>query len=262
MKKFLFFVCIVSGLSSCKILDPSIMLTTPPDYQFSEIPDSSGAEYKLAANDIIQFRLFSNDGFKIIDIINQQGGGAQLQSLNFSPSYIIKYGGTAKLPILGETKLSGLSLREAELYLEGLYSEFYNDPYVVITVSNRRVIVFPGQSGSATVISLTNDNTTLLEALALVGGLGNDAKASQIKVIRGESSDPEVYLIDLSTIDGMKDGGMVLQANDIIYVEPRVNTVKEILGEITPIVGLISTTISLITSAYSVYAITQLLKQP
>lgn len=248
MKRLLFIAVVISALSSCKVLDPSIMLRTPEDYQFSQIPDSAGTEYKLAANDVIQFKIYSNDGFQLVDIGNEQLVRAQQ-----NPSFKIEFDGTTKLPVIGRTKLAGITLRECELYLEELYSEFYNSPYILVTVTNRRVIIFPGRSGSATVLNLANDNTTLLEAIAMTGGLGGDAKAAQIKVIRGDKENPDVYLIDLSTIAGMKDGSMVLQANDIIYVEPRIKAIVEIISEISPIVSLVSVTTSLLSSIYSIY---------
>jgi polysaccharide export outer membrane protein len=256
MKRLLFIAAVISALSSCKVMDPSIMLRTPEGYQFSQIPDSAGTEYKLAANDIIQFKIYSNDGFQLVDIGNAQAIRGQINT-----SYKIEFDGTTKLPVIGRTKLAGITLRECELYLEELYSEYYNSPYVIVTVSNRRVIIFPGSSGSATVLSLTNDNTTLLEAIAMTGGLGGDAKAAQIKVIRGDKENPDVYLVDLSTIAGMRDGSMVLQANDIIYVEPRVRPIVEIVGELSPIVSLLSVSTSLLSTIYSFYVLSTLLGQ-
>ena len=47
--------------------------------------------------------------------------------------------------------------------------------------------------------------------------------------------------IDLSTIEGIKDGNMVLQSHDIIYVTPNPNYAREILGDIGPVISLIST---------------------
>jgi polysaccharide export outer membrane protein len=58
------------------------------------------------------------------------------------------------------------------------------------------------------------------QELIIMRGIPGSGKAHRIKLIRGEKANPEVYLIDLSTIDGMKKGDIVLQGNDIIYVEP------------------------------------------
>jgi len=151
-----------------------------------------------------------------------------------------------KLPIIGRTKLAGLTIREAELMLEEKYAEFYNKPFVMLNVTNRRVIVFPGTGSDASVINLTNNNTTLLEALALAGGIST-GKANRIKLIRGDIKDPQVYLIDLSTIEGMTQANMVIQANDIIYVEPVLKFTRTILAELNPIIGIL-TSIFLITT--------------
>jgi polysaccharide export outer membrane protein len=144
--------------------------------------------------------------------------------------------------------LSGLTLREAENKLEDLYSEFYNDPFVILQVQNNRVIVSPGAGGTAQVITLVNANTTLMEALAMAGGVNERGNSSQIKVLREDRETGErlVFLIDLSTIDGLKSADMIIQANDIIYVEPLPLIARELVQEITPIVTLITTAALLI----------------
>ena len=152
-----------------------------------------------------------------------------------------------KLPIIGRVSLKGMTVREAELFLEEKYSGFYIKPFLLLNVSNRRVIVFPGAPGDAKVVPLLNDNTTLIEALALAGGISQNGKAKKIKLIRGNLSNPEIYLIDLSTIEGMKQANLVLQANDIIYIEPRLNIAKGVISEITPILSIITTALVLFT---------------
>lgn len=67
---------------------------------------------------------------------------------------------------------------------------------------------------------LANDETNVLQALATAGGITNDGKAYKIKLLRGELKNPQVFLFDLSTIEGIKERKMTLQSNDIIYVEP------------------------------------------
>jgi polysaccharide export outer membrane protein len=50
-----------------------------------------------------------------------------------------------------------------------------------------------------------------------------------------------VYLIDLSTIEGMKEADLQLQSNDIIYIEPTRNLADTVLVQISPILGLFTT---------------------
>ncbi|MCB0431099.1 MAG: polysaccharide biosynthesis/export family protein [Flavobacteriales bacterium] len=244
MRKLILYLCIITSLTSCRMLNPSFMLRTPANYQFDPTPaDTVGILYKIAPNDQLDFRIYTNDGFKLIDITS--GGDLnrrQFDNMGNRP-YLVEYDGTVKLPILGRTQLSGYTLREAEKLLEDKYAVYYNSPFVVLKITNRRVTIFPGNGSNARVILLENENTTLMEALALAGGISTRGKAHKIKLIRGNPSDPQVFLVDLSKIDGTKDGGIVLQANDIIYVDPTLKISQSILAELTPIIGLITSTL-------------------
>jgi polysaccharide export outer membrane protein len=103
------------------------------------------------------------------------------------------------------------------------------------------VIVFPGNGGEAKVLYLANNNVTLLEAIALAGGITERGRANKVKLIRkNKEGKRDVYKIDLSTIDGVGYADIIVQANDYIYVEPDPEIGKEILKEVAPIVSLIS----------------------
>jgi polysaccharide biosynthesis/export protein len=230
----------VIAFSSCRVLNPEQMLRTPPDYPYTspqELTDTD--QYRLAANNELSFRLFTNDGERLIDPIDPMGG----QMVRTQMTYTIEFDGTVKFPVLGRVQVSGLTLRDAEKMLEDRFSAFYNRPFVQLRVINNRVIIFPGgRGGTSTVITLENSNTTLFEALARSGGIA-DGKAHRVKLIRGAPENPEVFLIDLSTIDGVHHAGLVLQANDIIYVQPRDRVPQRILENVAPYLSLITTAI-------------------
>lgn len=248
MKKIVFPIIVISFLLSACNYNSSIMLKTKKDYKYADIPKEDNPQYKISPNDIIEFRIYSNDGFKMIDIISSAGDGRALNTIQQGIHYLIEQDGQVKLPTIGRVKLSGMTLREAEMELEKMYSDYYIKPFVLLSVANKRVIVFPGSPGDAKVIKLENNNTTLIEALALAGGISEIGKAKRIKIIRRNLPEPQVYLIDLSTIEGIKQADLILQANDIIYVEPtkfsRIS--REILRDV-------ATILSLITSALIAY---------
>ena len=237
--KYFLFLFITIYFSSCKVFRSNLMLKTSKDYTYDKIVDSlSKQDYKIDANDVINVRIFSNDGFKIIDLAtsNQMNRWIDLD-------YVVNRDGTCKLPLIGRIKLAGLSIREATEYLEQIYADYYVKPFVFMTVINKRVIVFPGNGGAAKVLSLTNNNTTVIEALALTGGIPEDGKAYKVKLIRTQTNEqPKVYLMDLSKIEGLAAGNSVVLAHDIIYVEPRYRLAKTLVAELTPIVTLISST--------------------
>ncbi len=254
MKRILFLVVVSFALGSCTI-NKDLLFQTPTDYSFDEIPDSAQVEVVIAPNNLLNFDFFTGNGHILVEqsIGNGILGGAGQNNQNMMNqrnqiSYLVNEDGTVKLPVLGRVNLDGLSIREAESKLEDMYSVYYKEPFVMLRVQNNRVIISPGAGGTAQVITLVNANTTLMEALAMAGGVDGRGNASEIKLLREnrETGSREVYLIDLSTIEGIAAADMIVQANDIIYVEPLPLIAREILEEITPIVTLITTAALLI----------------
>lgn len=229
-------------MTSCN--NRAIMFRTKRNYPFndlSKVPPTR--EYKIGINDNIDIQVNPNKGAMLLEgnSSNTSGGNSgNSSSMVRTLTSIVEYDGTVKLPVLGRIQLKDLTQREAELLMEERYKEIFIDPYVKITINNKRVILFPGSAGSARVLTLTNQNTTLTEAIAMSGGVTGDAKANRIKLIRGNPEDPEVYLIDLSTIEGMKKGNIVLQGNDIIYIEPRNDYIINFTNRVGPYFGAIS----------------------
>jgi len=235
---------ITAFLGSCRILRPSLMLKTEKDYKFAKLSDTLINEnYKIAPTDAISYRIFSNDGFKLIDISTQTSSVNRLIDIEET----IDNEGFLKAPLLGKVKLSGMTLREAQAFLEKEYETFYIKPFIQLKVTNKRVIVFPGNAGDARVVPIQNNNTTVFEAIAFAGGISEDGKAYRVKLIRRVTpeSKPEVYLMDLSTIKGISAGNTTVLANDIIYVETRPRIAKKALQEITPYLTLLSTSLTL-----------------
>ncbi|MCB9224105.1 MAG: polysaccharide biosynthesis/export family protein [Crocinitomicaceae bacterium] len=241
------------ALHSCGV-NSNLMLKTDKDYQFAEIDslNTTKLDYKIDINDILQLRFFTNDGIKILDVFtgeNQTGSGAaQVLNPNNSLNYIIRNDSLVNLPVIGETNLVGMTIRQAEIYLADLYQGYYVDPFVQISVTNKRVVVFPGNGGDAQVLYLQNNNTTLMEVIALAGGIAERGRAKRVKLIRkNEEGKRLVYKIDLSTIDGLAYTDIIVQANDYIYVEPVPEIGKELLKEVAPVVSLISSAAVIIT---------------
>jgi polysaccharide export outer membrane protein len=216
------------------------MFRTKHNYPFddlSKIPPTR--EYKIAINDNIEIQVNPNKGAMLLEGNSSNTAGNSM-SMAKPITALVEYDGTIKLPVLGRMQVKDLTQREAELMMEERYKEIFIDPFVKITITNKRVILFPGSSGSARVLTLSNQNTTLTEAIAMSGGVSGDAKANRVKLIRGNPENPQVYLINLSTIDGMKKGNIVLQGNDIIYIEPRNDYIINFTNRIAGYVGAIS----------------------
>lgn len=239
MRRLLILIASLAIFSSCKVFKPNLMLKTPKDYNYDKLIDSLGRiDYKIAPNDAVVYRVFTNDGFKLIDLAS-----ASNNVFRSDIDVIVESDGSVKMPLIGRMHIAGLTIIQAEKQMEEKYAEYYVKPFVTLKVNNKRVIIFPGTGGAARVIGLTNNNTTVLEAIASVGGIPDDGKAYKTKLIRNNSDPtkpPYVYLLDLSRIEGLALGNSKVQANDIIYIEARYRPLRTFNTEIAPIIGLIT----------------------
>tara|TARA_B100000768_G_C11263401_1_gene369872 strand:+ start:335 stop:1135 length:801 start_codon:yes stop_codon:yes gene_type:complete len=240
-------VMLMAGLflSGCTI-NRDIMFKTGDGYDFASLEDIGSSEYRIAPNDLITFQLFSNEGERLNQLTagsaDRKGGMNQnMMNQQNQIAYLVRQDGILELPEVGDIRLEGLTIEAAEELLEEAYSSYYNRPYVVIRVTNKRVLMFPGESGRALVITLENMNTSLLEVMALAGGIGSRANASKVKLIRRTEEGNKVYQMDLSTVEGLSDAQLVVQANDIIYVEPLPQLARELGESLSPLTALLST---------------------
>ncbi len=227
------------------------MLKETKTTEFSQLPTNDEKEYVISVNDQLSFRFYRNNGFEMLGGINKTDGagsteeGAKLAS---STSFTVEQDGKVKLPYIGKVPLEGLTLRQAESFLEGMYDSIFVKPFIILGVNNRRVIISKGD-GSSQVITLTNNNVSLYEALAMVGGIAQRGKARNIKIIRKTTSGSEIFKIDLSTMDHLDLAYIPVQSNDIIYVEPRKNYLQGLTQELTPYLTLLTTVIALYTTS-------------
>jgi polysaccharide export outer membrane protein len=172
--------------------------------------------YTIQANDFLKLDVFTNEGERIIDPNKENvnstatAGGIERPVVE----YLVNHEGVAKFPMIGDLKVEGLTLRQAEEILQKEYSKFYQGAYVILQYMNKRVIVLGSPGGQ--VIPLTNQNIKLVEVLAMAKGIDNTGKARNIRVLRGD----QVYVADLSTIEGYLKYNMIIEPGDIVYVEP------------------------------------------
>lgn len=207
------------------------------------------SNYKLKEGDFIGVRIETNNGEILVDPNYQMRLELGVRNMaqtaeRDQPMYLIDHEGNVKLPLVGYIKLSGYTLYQSDSILMKEYSEFYKDPFVITSISNRRAFIFNGQE--AQVILLNNENTSIIEALASTGGIKNFNKSNNIRLIRGDLKNPYVEVIDLSTIEGMTRANLQLQNRDIIYVEPVRRVIVEATRDYSPIISLFTSVITLI----------------
>lgn len=235
-------ILVLAFLSSCKV-NPSVMFK---DKEYKTTGQDSllkTNQYLIRSGDLLAIDFYSKKGLPLIE---ENASISTFNSLTMSkgstsrPKFLVELDGLVKIPLVGKISVKGLSIPEAEKTIEDALKEFYNEPFVIVRVTNRRVMVFPGTGGAGRVIELNNEEMTLVEVLALAGGLTERGKSKNIKVIRGNHQNPTVIRVNLSTMDSFSNSDIRIQADDIIYVEPVPRISQEVLSQLAPVVGIVT----------------------
>jgi polysaccharide export outer membrane protein len=274
---FIFFISL--SFSSCN-LKQNILFKVGEDNStlLSSMANRASQNYTIEPNDYIAVSVYTNKGEILIDpnrefeigneeqnnLLNNQGGGnngGQMARMNdpnqrvdlpFTAnnarpnSFMINADGNVNIPMVGKVKLGGLTLAQADSILIESYSKYYEQPFVKTQYLSKRIILL-GALGDR-LIPLRYDNMNLLEILAISENFQKEAKANNIRIIRGDLKNPEIQVVDLTTIEGMKKANLTILPNDIIYVEPRRSLDKEYFANVNTAVSPFTTVLSAIST--------------
>jgi polysaccharide export outer membrane protein len=251
---------------------------------FDEVAERAMENYRIAKFDQIAISVYTNKGEELVDPlgfmlsgqdIGAAGGGnnggngladVQLRQLGLRiPSnqsmpfwFNVDHMGEVNLPQLGNIKLEGLTLREADSLLSREYHDqgYYIDAYVSTQYINKRVFLV-GALGEQ-VIPLNNENMTLIEILALAsqangallstqgGGLQRYANVKHIQLIRnwGQGESLQVANVNLKDLGTLMNGNLYVQPNDIIYVSPRRRIDRDTVADLSTIISAVSSLVT------------------
>lgn len=215
------------------------------NYEYFNVGQQVIEQYTIQKGDLLTLEIYSREGFDLIDVLpNETGGGSSALNRESTGGvgkmvYLVEQDGYVELPLFGRTYALGYTENELEDLIEEKCTAIFNQPYAVLKVANRRAFVFKGSEAS--VVSLNEGPTTLLEVIASSGGIGKDLKAYNIKVLRGDLSNPEIIEVDLSTMEGLQNADLIVQTNDVVYIEQRMRFAGTAIREVTPFLSLVST---------------------
>jgi len=207
--------------------------------------------YIIQRDDLLELKVYTNKGERIIDpnyeLQNQQNQNRREED---RPEFLVLEDGTIKLPLIGAVNIEGMRINEAEDYLDKKYEEFYKDAFVRLKYLNKRIIVLGAPGGQ--VIPLVNENMSIIEIVALAGGIDESGKAHNLRLIRGDLHEPEIFVIDLSTIEGTRTSMMNALPGDILYIEPTRKIVSEASRDFMTVFAIFVNAITLIALIVSI----------
>lgn len=225
-KHILYLLVLLLFAGSCKTYTGNIILKTEKeDENWKAAYSKLIIEYPIKVGDKLQFTIFTNEGESIIDptgnlirASTQNSNGGSNDPTAQNPIYEVLESGECMFPVIGKLQVVGLKTSQLDSILSVKFESFYNGVYVLSKVVNKKVTVLGGSKGGSIIPFSSNMN--LLEVLALYGGLSNDNKGYNIRIIRGDLKDPQVKVVNLRTIADMKASIVTLMPDDIIYIEP------------------------------------------
>ncbi len=178
---------------------------TPPsaeDETATPVAPPSSGEGVLGATDVIEVRVF--------------------REVDLSGEYEVEADGSINFPLVGSVAVAGLSPTEASTAIEAKLEEgFLRDASVTIRVleyNSRQIHVFgevqqPGSYPYA-------DGMSIIQAIALAGGLTENHAANRTTVTRTEGGDQVVVQVPFGDISQGRAVNVPLHPEDVVVV-PR-----------------------------------------
>lgn len=230
LSQVLFLIIGILFLNSCKIYKSNIILTTEKEnLNWKQTYQKAIVEYPIAIGDKIQFSVYTNSGENIIEpsgkLVKVEASSSSSSSESAPGiSYEVLENGTCHFPLIGRINIVGLKVSQIDSLLAQKYETYYNEVYIISRVVNRKVIVINGTDGK---LIPFKPNMNLFEVVAMAGGLRDNVKAYNIRIVRGDLNNPEVKVINLKTIQSMSETIVNIMPDDIVYIEPVRKPVSE-----------------------------------
>lgn len=236
MKKLLFFLLIISLVTSCKPKQNMIYMSnnnfqqevSQARYEGLRIQEGDMLEIIVTALDDLAVKPFNRTTMQRTGEEGNAGGNARLGD----NQYQVTSDGYIPFPVLGNVYCKGMTKQQLKTELDSRLKQYLTDPVVTVRHINFNISILgdvgsPGQKTSST------ERLNIFQALALAGDMRDSANRTNVKLIRysEESGKDITYNLDLSEASIVNSPYYYLQQNDILYVEPDKN--KQIAANTT-----------------------------
>ena len=133
--------------------------------------------------------------------------------------YRVNKQGYVKFPVIGQIKLQGLTVGQAQALMESELNKYVKNAIVNIKFMNFKVTVI-GEVNHPSTFTVTSEKINLLEALGLAGDMTPYGKRENVLLIREMDGQRRMERVNLNSKDVLSSPYFYLKQNDVIYVEP------------------------------------------
>ena len=229
-KKSFFVLLLAIALFACKTSEDMAYLKDMSDKELQDHIPQKPVEYRIKQNDNLYVNilttnpevnmLFSPSHNPLSSTGTQQMyGDLTSQFLNGN---LVDQNGEITLPILGNIRLEGLTVAEAQAAVNKKAGEFLKEYTVQVKLLSFKFTCV-GEFRSPGIYYNYNNNITILEAISKAGGITDFGKINNLMVVRQTPEGYKSYLIDLASEKILNSEAFYLQPDDVIYARPDKN---------------------------------------
>lgn len=213
---------------------------------------NSPPEYRLQPYDYLYVTIKTtnetvNDLFNTISTGRSNNNNNNASNFYFT-GYMVTDSGYVEIPILGDFYVQGKTMKEVREMIDTRTYEILKDAVINVRLTSFNV-TFIGEFNNTGTMTYFQENLTILEALASVGGVNDYGKRTKILVVRKEGNKYKTFRVDVTDRMLLESPDLYILPNDLLYAEPvRTKIWRRNISDYAVITSVLSTTISTITS--------------
>jgi polysaccharide export outer membrane protein len=182
-------------------------------------------DYRIQISDILYIRLLSSDEKISTFFENASGMTGQQNNMMYQEAgiyysgYSVDKDGEIELPQIGKVKIEGLTIDEAGLVIREEVDNSLPGTKVIVKLANQKFTLLGEVKSPGTYVNY-NNQTTILEGIALAGDLTDYGDRKNVLVIRPTGEGVTSHRLDLNNKDILSSPYYYLKPNDVVYVQP------------------------------------------
>lgn len=259
MKFFFPVIILFIVFSSCRTANQIRYFKDLPDSSTVQLPPLAQEPRTIQKMDRLQINI-GGRSTEASTVFNNYGGlptsgtqanaSASTSGTSELSGYLVDEDGKISFPIIGDIVVLGLTTKQLRDTITQLVMPYLKDPLVNVRFINFKFTVL-GEVRSPGTFTLSQQRTTLLDALGAAGDLPRTAKRYDIQLYRDYNGIRKISKIDLRKTELLNNPDLFqVRHNDVIIVQPRnvplfteesriyIGFLSLLLGAVTVIVSL------------------------
>ena len=206
--------------------------------------------YRVAPSDVLHVNVWEHPEFAM-ESQNVTAAAAGIQGAAGLPGFLVDPKGRIYFPLIGYVHVAGKTLDEVRVTVSRRLEKYIPNPQVNVRVADFRAqkVYVLGEVIKKGFLPINDQQLTIADALALSGWFDSkSADTSNIYIIRGDYTRPEIFWLDARTPDKLLIAEhFSLQPGDVLYVSAApIAQINRVLDQLLPIVQTVWFTQSVI----------------